>query len=331
MLVHLVMRQKPRQLLFPAFRFLKHRLQSNRRRMRLQNLFLLALRIGVLAALCLALARPRVESSAVAWNAEQPVNAVFLFDTSPRMDYIQGGESRLKAAGRRAEALLDGMAEGSRVAVLDSSDDPDAGVDRTLSLTQARGRVKGLTTRPAAYPVSAHLGRAHRALSALAAEGDAAPRLVYVFSDRTRPSWVEGHKPDEPPQGARAFFVDVGVDEPREQGITNIEVVPPVVEPGRPLQVRITVRGTGAAYGNQVACQIDNDPDQARTPFKNRFDLGRGEQKTVTWLIPEAPALPPKTRTAAYQLTAKLETPDPLAFNDLRSATFLVPANAAAS
>src|SRR4051812_16926215 len=64
-LVHLVMRQKPRQLYFPAFRFLKRRLHVNRRRLRLQHLFLLLLRIGVIAALCLALVRPRIESSAV--------------------------------------------------------------------------------------------------------------------------------------------------------------------------------------------------------------------------------------------------------------------------
>ena len=59
-LVHLLMRQKPRRLPFPAFRFLRQRSLINRRRMRLQHLLLLMLRMLVLAALCLAIAQPKL-------------------------------------------------------------------------------------------------------------------------------------------------------------------------------------------------------------------------------------------------------------------------------
>ena len=140
-LVHLVMRQKPRQLPFPAFRFLKRRLHANRRRLRLQHLLLLALRMAVIAALCLALVQPSVKSSGVSGSVDQPVAAVFLFDTSPRMEYVVGDEPRLKAARRYAEGLLAEMDDKSRVAVLDSSDDPDSDADQPGALTQARGRM----------------------------------------------------------------------------------------------------------------------------------------------------------------------------------------------
>src|SRR2546422_11698131 len=92
-LIHLAMRQKPRRLSFPAFRFLKLRHNINRRRMRLQHLLLLLLRIGLIAALCLALARPQVSSEAVSWDAEPPVSAVFRFDTSPSIEYQSRGVS----------------------------------------------------------------------------------------------------------------------------------------------------------------------------------------------------------------------------------------------
>ena len=52
--------QKPRRLPFPAFRFLRQRSVINRRRMRLQHLLLLALRMLVLAALCFAIAQPKL-------------------------------------------------------------------------------------------------------------------------------------------------------------------------------------------------------------------------------------------------------------------------------
>src|ERR1700694_5647100 len=59
-LVHFLMRQKPRRMPFPAFRFLQQRGAVNRRRMRLQHLLLLLLRMLALAGLCFALSQPRL-------------------------------------------------------------------------------------------------------------------------------------------------------------------------------------------------------------------------------------------------------------------------------
>src|SRR5260370_524968 len=59
-LIHLLMRQKPKTLAFPAFRFLVQRHLRNRRKLRLQHLLLLLLRMAVVAGLCLPLGRPRL-------------------------------------------------------------------------------------------------------------------------------------------------------------------------------------------------------------------------------------------------------------------------------
>ena len=61
-LIHLIMRQKPKHLLFPAFRFLVRQHRTNQRRLRLRHLLLLALRVLLIAAVCLALAQPRLFS-----------------------------------------------------------------------------------------------------------------------------------------------------------------------------------------------------------------------------------------------------------------------------
>jgi hypothetical protein len=61
-LLHLVMRQKPKQLVFPAVRFIQKRHESNRRTLRLRHWLLLLLRCLVIAAAALALARPSVSS-----------------------------------------------------------------------------------------------------------------------------------------------------------------------------------------------------------------------------------------------------------------------------
>src|SRR6476620_6897901 len=66
--LHLMMRQKPRHQIFPALRFIKQRHVTNTRRLQLRHWVLLALRCAAIAIPALALARPSVVSAAAsAW------------------------------------------------------------------------------------------------------------------------------------------------------------------------------------------------------------------------------------------------------------------------
>src|ERR1700722_19263045 len=126
--LHFWMRQKPRRLPFPAFRFLRQRSVVNRRRMRLQHLLLLALRMLVLAALCFAIAQPRLflPRAMANWfglSSPRPAAAVFVFDVIYRMEYRVGGLSRLDDARQRALDLLHNLPAESQVAVLDTGAD----------------------------------------------------------------------------------------------------------------------------------------------------------------------------------------------------------------
>src|SRR5262245_3207444 len=79
-LLHLLLRQRPRRLPFAAFRFLKARRVTNQRRMRLQHLLLLALRMLLIATMCLALVRPLACPHRLGSTSNRPVVAVLLFD-----------------------------------------------------------------------------------------------------------------------------------------------------------------------------------------------------------------------------------------------------------
>ena len=68
--LHLIMRQKPKQLVFPAVRFIQQRRIANQRRLALRHWVLLALRCGAIGLVALALARPSVASAVVSnWLA----------------------------------------------------------------------------------------------------------------------------------------------------------------------------------------------------------------------------------------------------------------------
>src|SRR5262245_38519890 len=148
-LIHLIMQQKPKRLPFPAFRFLLQKHRTNQRTLRLRHLLLLSLRLLLIAAICLALARPKFRSDALNLGSGQPAAAVLLFDTSYSMEYTVAGRNRLDEARRRALELLDELPEGSKVAVLDSA---EASGEWLPSLSLARERVAGLKLRHANEP-----------------------------------------------------------------------------------------------------------------------------------------------------------------------------------
>src|SRR5581483_10294622 len=227
-LLHLLMRQKPKHLLFPAVRFLLKRQRTNQRKLQLRHLLLLALRMLLLAVICLALARPKIASDRLKLaSGDRPVAAVLIFDTSPSMEYKSGGKSRLDEAKRRGLELLDGFPDGSQVAVLDSAE-PSGDWLQTRSLV--RERIGALQIRPANYPVTQQLSQAYGMLAKLQQEqGDPNEALlpfVYVFSDRLQAAW-DSHQVENlkrlrdrvtaPP--VNAVLVDVGIDKPEDLAI----------------------------------------------------------------------------------------------------------------
>ena len=237
-LIHLVMRQKPRRLSFPAFRFLRQQHRINQRRIRLQHLFLLLLRMLLIAALCLALARPRVRTSSLSLGAEQPVAAVLVFDTSASMGLTDGKQTRLDEARGRARELLDEMADGSRLALLDDGDEAVSGegVDElAANIGLIRTRLDSLRLRPNAAAVNRTVARAARTLQQAATGEEPLPRFLYIFSDRTRASWEGGPGREPLPlEGINVVYVDVGKDGARDLAIDDVKVEPAVVAAWRP-------------------------------------------------------------------------------------------------
>ncbi len=317
-LLHLIMRQKPRQLAFPAFRFLRQKLLINRRKLQLQHILLLLLRMLLIALLCLALARPRVQTGKIPFAPDQEVAAVFLFDTSPSMEYSVGTQTRLEEAKARARELLNETAGGSRIAVLDSAEEP-GGDDRGrewLTASQARTRIDNLHLRPGNWPLNRQLEHACDLLGDLGKNADVVPRFLYVFSDRTAASWDgKAAAKIQIPEGVTVVYVDVGVDNPRDLSIDAVEIDPPIAAPGQAMRILATVRATGEVAGEtELQCQLENEPDVDRQSVK----LGKDESKIFVFER-TAPMVP-----AAYQITVRLGTNDALPSNNSRYATFAI-------
>jgi hypothetical protein len=319
-LIHLIMQQKPKRLLFPAFRFLQQRLRTNQRKLRLRHLLLLLLRMALIAAICLALARPRIFSQySSLLNEDSPAAVVLLFDTSYSMEYKVAERSRLDDAKRRALELLDELPENSRVAVLDSA---DLGGEWITALPQARDQVNRLQLRHANAPVTRQLVQAYRLFDKLAEDqGDgteAAPRFLYVFSDRTPESWDERDVqglPPAPTTSISAVFVDVGVDNAADLAITDLKLARQAIGPEDKLEVQATVRATGSDADTFVTFSIDGETPGEQQPVQ----VPAGSQRTVTFKRPVG-----ELAAGPHRVEVRLANSDSLPFDDARFATFEV-------
>ncbi len=329
--VHLITRQKPKHLRFPAFRFLQQRYHTTQNKLRLQHWLLLLLRLLVIACLCLALARPRLFSDRLPLLGEnQPVVAILLFDTSLSMEYQQAGatgpaQTRLDVARARAAELLDELPPGSRIAILDSA---EMGGEFQTNSTALRDRLKTLELQPANGSLTRQLGQAYNLFARLQEEMDSGvdlpPRFLYLFGDRTFASWdnaeARGLKGKQP-EGVQAVFLDVGVEKVVDLSIDKVQVEPPVVAPGGVVRVRATVRATGTRAEFEITCQFDNEPAVERRLVKRE----EGDSQVITFeRRTRAPGQKEGLAEGFHHVVLRLKTEDALPFNNTRYATFAV-------
>jgi hypothetical protein len=261
--LHLIMRRKPRHLEFPALRLVQLRHETNRRRLRLRHLLLLALRVAAIAILAMALARPSMKFSGVLGSQEAPVAAALVFDTAPRMQYRMANRTRLEEARELGRWLLRQLPGESRIAVLDTRLGPGVfQVDRG----SAADRIDRLASVANSQPLTDVLDEAFRLL----ATSDLERKEIYVFTDLARAAWPAdtaariAERAAELP-GASLYLIDVGAREPEDYSLGELRLSAQLLSSRSPLVVRTELVRTGAEGPRAVELYL---LDENRQPQK---------------------------------------------------------------
>src|SRR5204862_4970665 len=121
-IIHLLNRRKFQKVIWAAMRFVKASVEQNQRRMRVEDMILLALRCLLVALLALALARPAILSKASDLFGQSKVTGVIVLDNSYSMGVSDGTMTRFDKARDAALAAIDSLPSGSATAVLLASD-----------------------------------------------------------------------------------------------------------------------------------------------------------------------------------------------------------------
>lgn len=250
--LHLAMRRKPVPHAFPALRFLQEKRLANRRRLRLNHLLLLLLRMAAIVLLAVALARPTLRAAGWLGEAEGPVAVAFVFDAAPRMLLRRANRTRLEDAADIARDLIERLPKGSEIAVVDTS-------GRPLAFAPTVPAAMGALDRLAAGPQAMPLPTAVDAAATLLAESQHARRELYLFTDLSMAAWETG----EPAAAVLArhaavspVVIDVGVEAPSNFSLDSVRLPAERVSATAPLEVTVERSLLGAAAERSVAVEM---------------------------------------------------------------------------
>jgi hypothetical protein len=308
--LHLIMRQQPKHLEFPALRFIKLRESANRRQMQLRHWLLLALRCLVIGLLALALARPSILASGMLGDQEAPVAAALVFDTNPRMQYRQQNQSRLEVAQATAQWLLPQLPAESDVAVIDSR---SASAAFAVDLGAARQRIERLDAALMSQPLAVALEAALK----LVHESPRPRKEVYVFTDLARATWSSDAMRDLSRQlqansGIDIYLIDVGVKDPSNFGLGELHLSGQVLSKNSPLHLQADLVHSGAGGERAVELLlVDREGGKASLRDQRPYVFGPGQaQQTDFWLRGLAPG--------SHQGYLKIVGEDALVCDDVR-------------
>jgi len=313
--LHLIMRQQPKRLEFPALRLLQQRQQTNRRKLQFRHLLLLALRCLVIALLAAALARPSIQASGTFGDGETPVAAALVFDTGARMEYVHQNKTRLAAAKETGDWLLSQLPAESEAAVLDSRL-TTAGF--AVDLSSARRRINRLTSTAQTMPWGTVTEEALRLLGE-----SAKPRHeLYIFTDLSEASWSPEQMKTLRQRLADAkdvgiYLVDVGVKQPENTGIDNLRLSAEVISQNRPLSLQANVVHSGEAGQRAATLYLLDSTGEAKKRGETILSLADDGTMVADFRLGNL-------QPGIHQGYIKLDVQDPLSVDNTRFFTVQV-------
>lgn len=308
-ILHLVMRRQPRQLVFPALQFVRQRREANQRRLNLRHWLLLALRCALIAGLAVALARPTLKGSGLRGKEGSQLAVALVLDNSLRMQYVRRNRTRLEQAAEMAQGLVSQLPEGTEVAVLDRS--RSAG-GFAIDLGMAESRLRNLVAESSPQPLE---NAVHEAIQ-LVSECEDCRQEVFLFSDLSAASLTDSALQSlnealtEAPE-VRVYLVDVGVDKPRNRALAPLQLSSNTLRPGESLHIDAALQVTGFTEAPLVELYLLDDSE---IPIK------RGQQ--IVELTPEGTGLATfelaNLALGIHQGFVRLAATDPLAMDNTR-------------
>ncbi|MHC4606308.1 MAG: BatA domain-containing protein, partial [Planctomycetota bacterium] len=186
-IIHLLHRQRFRRIRWAAMEFLLRALKKTQRRMRLENLILLALRILIMIVLAMAIAKPFFKEPPIGALAETETLYVLVIDNSYSMGFKKVQRTSLDVAKVAAKEFVQKrrISEGDRIAVTLMSEYPGVLVHPTNKKDQVEKSIADI--RLSDYGTNIY--RTLMGLEPLLGRPAPFRKEVYIVTDLQRIAW----------------------------------------------------------------------------------------------------------------------------------------------
>jgi hypothetical protein len=254
LLIHLIRRRKLKVVRWAAMEFLRQSQKKQRRRLRIEELILLALRMLIVALAALAFARPVLHALGIPFLLRsQPVYAVIVLDNSYSMDYRSAGDGRTsweRAKTAVDEILTHVLKDGDSASLILLSDRPEESVGEPsfdLKLVRQRAQAAGVSDRATDYQSAARL--VEKRLKA----SKASVKEVYWLTDDQAGAWETSRRESGHAlwqsigAQARVTWVSVG-PAPNDRENISVELQPlsrELVTPHLPARIEARIANDG--------------------------------------------------------------------------------------
>ncbi|MEX0654774.1 MAG: BatA domain-containing protein [Phycisphaeraceae bacterium] len=286
-ILHLITRRRLKTVELSTYRFLMDSYVQQRRRLRILEWLIMALRVAFVALIVMLLARPVVQGFGFLNPSGSGRDVTLIVDVSPTMALRSDGTTSLQRALGAAGTVVDRLGGEDHVRII------AAGREPTLVAQGFAGRGNRLRDRLETIEVeagSADLGAALR--EAMDAQPRGA-RMVYVLSDTMRQTWddLAGQGAlNEIDAEARVTVMNVGPSE----AVTNVSVAGELAGAEAGAQPLRAVRGLPVVLRATLHNSSADEP--AETVLSVYLDDERVDQMPVT--------LPPGQRlTRTFHVT----------------------------
>lgn len=253
-IAHLLSKRKFDVVEWGAMQFLNPS-RKTRRRIRLEELLLLLVRIVAIALIALALARPWLPSGfLLGYRSMGSRDVVLVIDGSNSMGRSDGLSTLHQKAVRRAKEFLGTLTTSDTVTVIDARDEPFRHVDATNDFDFVARQLDELSDAAGAGNLQDACEDAVRILGRTSNES----REVVVFTDRQRVGWspesdAKWTRFDESMKfpAVRPHVWVVDLSQGLASGTANIsvgrvELSRDLTVPNSPVTVRATIRNSGS-------------------------------------------------------------------------------------
>lgn len=249
-IIHLMMRAKPRRIVFPAMRFLLLNERRTQRSWRLRHLLLLLLRMLVLLLIALAFARPIMRAPWLATDVQLTGTGIFILDDTLSMATRENDPTRFEIAQEACMERMSQYVNPSTIAFLTVTA-PTGAASMDLDFIRSQARATRQSSRHATV---------HAALwqAASIAANTPAPRDIYIYTDLSRTGWGDiAGLSRLAIENARLFVIDV-----RKRDADNRFFK----------EVRLSAQNLLAGSRLSVAYDVATDPSGTLGPVTFHFD-----------------------------------------------------------